>query len=144
MLLHVGQHPVERGQACLIGGDAHFPKKQMIAGRLRPLRDCGQSLDANRCGDSAWVRAAAVRVEILMHLEREIVRSILNAGADDRGVVRARPRPCPVPIAAGYEDLLRHGSGVADRRNRSVRGTEPCGRRLVMGLVYQPKDDVGI
>ena len=46
----------------------------MIAGRFRPLRDRGQSLDADRCRDGARVSAAAVRVKILMDLEREIVR----------------------------------------------------------------------
>ena len=116
----------------------------MIAGRFRPLRDCGQSLDTDRCGDGASVSAAAVRVQILMDLEREIVRGVLNAGADDGVIVRARPRPCPVPVAARHQDLLRHRPGAADCRDGGVRRPKPCARRLIMRLVHQSEHDVGI
>jgi hypothetical protein len=102
MLLHVGQHSVERGQTRSVGGDADFPEEQVIPRRFRPLRHCGQALDADGCRDSAWMRAAAVTVEILMHLEREIVPGVLNSGADDRGVVRAGPGPRPVPVTARH------------------------------------------
>ena len=73
MLLHVGQHSVEGRQTRLIGGDADFAEEQMIPRRFRPLRDRGQALDADRCRDGPGVAAATVRVEILMHLEREIM-----------------------------------------------------------------------
>jgi hypothetical protein len=87
MLLHVGQHSVEGGQICFIRGDADFAKKQTISVRFRPLRDCGQSLYADGCGDGARV-AAAIPVEILMDLERKIMRGVLNSAADDCGIVR--------------------------------------------------------
>jgi hypothetical protein len=51
--------------------------------------------------------AAAVGVEILMNLERKIMRRVLNTGADDGGIVRGRPRPCPVIVAARHEEKVR-------------------------------------
>ena len=78
-----------------------------------------------------------------MDLERKIVRGILNAGADHRGVVRARPGPGPVPIAAWNENFLRR-PGIADRGNGGIGRAEPCARRLLIRLVHQPEDDSGI
>ena len=144
MLLHVGQHSVEGRQTRLIGGDADLAEEQMIPGRFRPLRDRGQALDADRCRDRPGVGAATVRVEILMHLEREIMCRILNASADHRGVVGGRPGPGAVPIAARHQDFLRHRAGGADRRDGGVRRANPCARRLIMGLVHQPEHDVRV
>ena len=87
VLLHVSQHVVERGQGSLILADADFAQKQTISSRLCPRRDVQQSLDANVCRHDVPRRAAAVLVEILMDLEREIVVRVLNARADDLCVI---------------------------------------------------------
>ena len=119
MLLHIAQHQIKGGETCLVRCNADLTKEQMIARRLSPLRDRGQTLDPNVRRHHTGMLATAVSIQILMNLKCKIMEGIMNAGANHGGVVGRCPRPGTVIVTPGNKDFLR-GTGAADRRNRVV------------------------
>ena len=145
ILLHVVQHVLHCREALRITGDAEFAQEQLGAGLLRPLGDRRQTLHADvRVGHRAVVRAAAVAIEILVHLECIVVQRIVDrAGIDRRRIAAAGPAPCTGPVGAGHQDFLCRAD-LADGRDRGVVDLRLLLGGLLVRLVHQAEDDVGI
>ncbi|MNI29992.1 hypothetical protein D3C73_838210 [compost metagenome] len=142
--LQISHHLVECFERLRIVRYAEFAEIKRNAVCTCPFSNGSQSFHADICRNDPLMLARSV-VEILMDLDCVVVGGVDDGalGADDLGVVAARPTPRSGPADTGHQHLLG-GACLANCGDRSVADGQPVTGILLLRLVHQPEANVAV
>jgi hypothetical protein len=140
VLLHVCETVLDSRNALGVVAAGKLANEAHLLVVLEPLSRGRQALAEDGAGDALLVGAAAVRVEVLVHLVDELVLRVLE-GDEAGGVARRDPGPGAGPRVALGRDVLLCGARCADAVDGGLVQVEDELLVHVVELVARVEDD---
>lgn len=143
VLLHISEHSLDGSLALAVVAASKLSDEALLAVILKPLGSGRDTLLADGAGDASLVSAAAIAVEVLVHLVDELVLGILES-SHGFAVLGGRPSPGTSPRVALSRDVLAGSTSSTDTVDTSLVKVDDKGLVHVVELVVDVEDDFAV
>jgi len=142
-LLHRAESTLDGSDTDIVGASTDLTEEALEVVRLEPGGSISQALGTNSRGDTLVGGTRTIGVEVLMHLDGEVVVGILES-SEVLSVACAGPCPGSCPGSTFGEDELAGSTGGTDTVDGGLVEVEDCAGVNAIRLVHDVKDDLAV